>query len=159
MPASKAQRAITAERRSKALQLRLAGTDYTTIAAALGYADRAAACKDITRALEIRTREQQQSADVLRGVEVARLDLLQEALWSSALGGDTKTVEAVLKVIDRRIKLLGLDQAQKMIDSAVDAWLNHLTATPTDDDPDSDPDSPDNDPDNVGVDTGLDPGD
>lgn len=140
MPPSKAQRAVTAERRGKALQMRLAGTDYTTIAGALGYSDRAAACKDITRALEIRTRDQQQSADVLRGVEVARLDTLQEALWADALEGNFKMVETVLKVIDRRIRLLGLDQATKVIDSAVDAWLNHLTGATADEDTGDEPD-------------------
>lgn len=137
MPASKAQRALTAERRAKALQLRLAGVQYQTIADTLGYADRAAACKDITRALDMHTREAQQSADTLRTAEVMRLDTLQESLWSAALDGDVKSVDVVLKVIDRRIKLLGLDQAQKMIDSAVDAWLHHLTGPGDAEDDDS----------------------
>jgi hypothetical protein len=130
MPASKAQRAATAERRSRAIAMRIAGVDYDTIARQLGYADRGSACKDVSRALEQRTKEQQQAADSLRTAEVARLDRLQAGLWTAAAGGDARTVEVVLKVIDRRIKLLGLDQAQRILDNAVDAWLNHLTAEP-----------------------------
>lgn len=127
MPASRAQRARTAERRTRAISMRLAGIDYETIARELGYSDRSAACKDVSRALEQRTKEQQQSADALRTAEVMRLDRLQLGLWSAAADGDPRAVETVIKVIDRRIKLLGLDQAQRVIDNAVDAWLQQLT--------------------------------
>ncbi len=133
MSASKAQRAVTAERRAKALQLRLGGMQYQQIADVLGYADRAAACKDITRALEAHSKDVQQSTETLRTAEVARLDMLQEAMWSDAMAGAFKSVETVLKVIDRRIRLLGLDQTQKMLDNAVDAWLTHLMGDRTND--------------------------
>ncbi len=127
MPASTAQRAATAERRTRAISMRLAGVDYETIARQLGYSDRSAACKDVSRALEQRTKEQQQSADALRTAEIMRLDRLQAGLWTAAAAGDPRSVETVIKVIDRRVKLLGLDQAQRVIDNAVDAWLQQLT--------------------------------
>lgn len=109
MPPSKAQRAQTAERRSKAIQLRLAGADWTQIADALGYADRAAACKDVTRALEAHVATQRAGAEVLRETELQRLDRLQRGLWPAAIAGDTKSADTVLRVIDRRMRLLGLD--------------------------------------------------
>lgn len=141
MPASRAQRALTAERRSKALNMRLAGLSYQQIADALEYADRAAACKDITRALELHQREAAQSTELLRTAEAARLDLLQSAMWPDAMDGQVRPAETVLKIIDQRIRLFGLGAVQKTVDSAVDAWLNHLTGgTP---DPDDNGDGPD----------------
>lgn len=109
MPASKAQRAKTADRRGKAIALRLAGMDWQTIADRLDYASRAAACVDVNRALEANLAEQSQAADTLREVESQRLDRLQAAAWPSAVKGDLKAIETVLKVIDRRVKLQGLD--------------------------------------------------
>lgn len=109
MPPSKAQRALTAERRTKAIQLRLAGADWTQIADTLGYADRAAACKDVTRALESHIAAQNSTAEVLRETELQRLDRLQRGLWPAAVAGDTRSADTVLRVIDRRMKLLGLD--------------------------------------------------
>jgi hypothetical protein len=109
MPASKAQRAQTAERRGKAIALRLAGLDYETIAQRLGYSGRAAAYKDIERALAANLAQERASSEELRKVELLRLDRLQAAAWQAAATGDLRAIETVLKVIDRRCKLLGLD--------------------------------------------------
>ncbi|WBB94201.1 hypothetical protein [Verrucosispora sp. WMMC514] len=109
MPASRAQRAATAERRAKAIAMRLAGLDYQTIADRLGYADRAAAHKDITRAMEASVQEMSRNADVLRMEELTRLDRLQAGAWTAAAAGDVKAIHVVLGIIDRRCKLLGLD--------------------------------------------------
>lgn len=130
MPASKAQRAATAERRSKAVAMRLAGIDYDTIATRLGYASRGAACTDINRALEANVAEQNHNADVLRQEELQRLDRLQAGVWAAAAGGDTKAVDTALKIIDRRCKLLGLDAPQRheiVTMDAVEAEIKRLT--------------------------------
>lgn len=109
MPASRAQQAFTAERRRQAVALRLAGMPYDAIAEKLKYADRAAAHKDITRALEQSAKELHRNLDVLRQEELERLNRLQAGLWAAAVAGDTKAAQAVLGIIDRRCKLLGLD--------------------------------------------------
>jgi hypothetical protein len=109
MPASKAKRAEVAERRSKAIAMRLAGMDYDTIAKRLGYYNRGAAYNDITAALEQNVAEQNRNADVLRQEELQRLDRLQAGVWTAAASGDTKAVDTALRIIDRRCKLLGLD--------------------------------------------------
>lgn len=129
MAASKAQRAVTAERRAKAITLRLAGMDYSTIADRLGYSNRAAACKDITRALAVNLAELGRTADELREVELTRLDRLQAAAWAPAVGGDLRSIETVLRVIDRRCKLLGLDapvRAEVWTISDIDAQIRAL---------------------------------
>lgn len=131
MPASKAQRAATAERRGKAIALRLAGMDYESIAQRLGYADRGAACKDIQRAMEANIAQQTQSADTLREVELMRLDRLQAAAWQAAASGDLKAIETVLKIVDRRSRLLGLDAPIKTdvtVSDAITSEIEQLAA-------------------------------
>lgn len=44
-------------------------------------------------------------------VELERLDALQSAAWPQAMTGDTRSIDAVLKVITVRTRLLGLDDA------------------------------------------------
>ncbi|MEU2453929.1 hypothetical protein ABZ605_28100 [Streptomyces sp. NPDC012765] len=110
MPASKAQQATTAHRRAQAIALRLAGMDYQTIAERLQYADRGAASKDVHRALEANLEAESVAAATLRELEVQRLDRMQAAAWAKAAKGDLKAIETVLKVIDRRARLLGLDR-------------------------------------------------
>ena len=44
-------------------------------------------------------------------LEVERLDAMQESLWPTAISGDTRAIETVLKIIAQRSKMLGLDQA------------------------------------------------
>lgn len=131
MPASKAQRALTAERRSKAITMRVAGVDWETIASHLGYASRGAACTDVDRALAARVAEQTRNVDVLREAELLRLDRLQAGVWAQAVAGDTKAVDAALKIIDRRCKLLGLDPPQRhevVTLDAVEAEIRRLSA-------------------------------
>lgn len=131
MPASRAQRAATAERRAKAVAMRLAGLDFQTIADRLGYSDRAAAHKDITRAMEANVQEMHRNADVLRQEELDRLNRLQAGLWPAAAAGDPKAVQAVLGIIDRRCKLLGLDapiRHEVVTLDAIDNAIQQLTA-------------------------------
>lgn len=131
MPASKAQRAATAARRAKAISMRLAGADYETIARTLGYASRGAAHTDITRALEQYVTEGRVSAEVLREQELRRLDRLQATLWPQALQGDTKVIETVLRIIDRRCRILGLNAPERhevVTLDAVEAEIRRLSA-------------------------------
>src|SRR3546814_5937084 len=102
MPASKAQQAATAERRKKAIALKLAGLDYQAIADQLGYADRAAAYVDIDRALKRNLAEEAEQVELLRHVAVQQLNRLQAAVWPKAVKGDTRAAETALRVITQR---------------------------------------------------------
>ena len=51
-----------------------------------------------------------QTRHELLSMELSRLDALQQSLWQAALAGDTRSVDTVLKIIDKRTKLLGLEQ-------------------------------------------------
>lgn len=131
MVASKAQQAATAERRGKAIRLKIDGYTYTEIAEKLGYSSKGSACKDVSRALERHVIEEGLAIEAWRELELARLDVLQKAIWPEAKEGNPRAIETALKVLDRRAKLLGLDSAIKLevltID-ALDAQIQRLEA-------------------------------
>lgn len=106
MPASKAQQAKTAERRARAIALKLAGMDYTEIAERLEYrGGRGAVCKDITRALTANLTGVREGVDTLRELELMRLDRLQVIAWQLALSDkNLKAIETVLKIMGERRK-------------------------------------------------------
>jgi len=147
MGASKARRTATAERRAKAIGLRLAGRDWESIAAALGYASRGAACTDVTRALASNLADVAAGAADLRALEAARLDTLQEAIWPEGLAGNLQAAHMILRLMERRARLLGLDApVRAAVDVAgqvgVDELLRLIDHTPSDD-PDDDADDQD----------------
>jgi hypothetical protein len=131
MPASRAQQATTAERRKKAIAMRLAGADWDAIADKLGYASRGAAHTDVTRAMEKAAAEATRDADVLRQIELERINRLQVAYWPKAIAGDTDAAKVVQWCIDRRAKLTGLDapiKHQVVSIGAIEAEIAKLEA-------------------------------
>ncbi|WP_448333476.1 hypothetical protein [Streptomyces sp. DSM 41534] len=108
---SKAKLAEVAERRTKLIKLRRQGISFDDERIlALGYSTRGAASKDLIRALKERRDEQAAEISVYRQEENERLDALLEAHWPAAVETrDPKAAELVLKLIDRRAKLNGLD--------------------------------------------------
>ncbi len=111
------RRADVARRRAEAIKLRLAGATYQQIADSDLYPDgagRAFAFMDIKRALEESQREIHEDAALLRTEDLLRLDRIMLAMWQRAIGGDVKAAEVVLKVIDKRTKLLGTEAPQRI---------------------------------------------
>jgi hypothetical protein len=95
------------EREAHALALRRAGVDYPTIARKVGFANAGGAWKAVHRGLQ-RTLRTAGSEEV-RTLEVERLDQLQMGLWPDAIRGDVRAIDCVLRVMERRARLLGLD--------------------------------------------------
>ena len=89
-----------------AVDLRAAGLTYQQIADQLGWKGRDGAYRAVERALN---RQEFESATNLRRLEGARLDALQRGLWTNAVGGDVVAVGVVLRIMERRAKLLCLD--------------------------------------------------
>lgn len=140
MPPSRATRLRVAERRTKAIQLRAAGTSWETIAGELGYASRGAACNDVARALDQRLKEQNDQTEHLRAIELERLDAVEREVWDvlrrrhvlvsggkvvrddsvddgQPLEDDGPTLAAVdrlVKIGERRAKLQGIDAPVKV---------------------------------------------
>lgn len=134
------KQAETAKREAEAAALRSQGKTYDQIAEILDYSDRSAARKAVERALAAAVRE---PADEVRHLELIRLD----ALWVEAVkvmttehitvnngrvievdgvplkddGPTLSAIDRLLKIMERRAKLLGLDSAAKVEVLSVDA--------------------------------------
>ncbi len=98
-------RALASYRCSRAVEMAAGGCTYQRIADALGYANRGTVHRLVGEALEA---QQVESVEVLRTVEVQRLDALQASLWPAALGGDVEAAMVCLRIIMGRVKVLGL---------------------------------------------------
>lgn len=94
------------ERQRQALELRKAGVPYAKIAEQLQYKDRSSAFRSVQAALK---KTLQEPADELRTLELERLDALMLALWPQARSGNQGAVDRVLRIMERRARLLGLD--------------------------------------------------
>ena len=127
------RRIDAAERRRKALQLKLAGATYEQIArtpVAAGsdqtlYSSRKRAHEAVKRELDELAAETKDTAEQLRAMELARLESMQVALWPSTRPSRPVTcdgcghemyrepsleaIDRVIKILERRAKYLGLD--------------------------------------------------
>ena len=99
-----------AERRARALELRKAGATYDQIAQQAGYSSRANAYRDVMKAIKDITAEP--AADV-KTLELARLDAMLMGTWRPAITGNQGAIDRVIRIMDRRAKLLGLDAPVK----------------------------------------------
>lgn len=114
------------ERELQVLELRRAGGTWSDIARVVGYNDASAARKAYVRVTDRTLRE---SAEEARELELDRLDRLMAPYWGPATRqGDRKAAEFVLKVIDRRAKLLGLDAPTKVQAEVVTYDSNSIRA-------------------------------
>ena len=102
----------------KVLELRRVGLTWTRIAEEVGYADHTGAYAAYKRAIK---RTMQQPADELREQELDRIDRLQVAVWPAAMKGDTRAVLTIVRLMERRAKLTGLDMPIK-IEQDVTTW-------------------------------------
>lgn len=104
------QRIKAAHRQAEALKLRASGMRYEDIAKQLGYKNHQGAWKAVKTALK---KTIQEPADELRQMEAERLDRMLEAMWAKATSSTAKDatwyVDRVLKIMERRAALLGLD--------------------------------------------------
>jgi len=102
------RRIAAVDRQRSAVDLRKAGATYLEIAQALGYSNKQGAYNAVQTAL---FKTLQEPSEEARQMDLARLDSLLMALWSRARAGDLPTIDRVLKILERRARLLGLDVA------------------------------------------------
>lgn len=131
---SKATQASIARRRAELIRLRREGVRYDDPRITgpepegLGYTSVQGASKDLIRALKQNRDDEAAEASVYRQQENERLDSLLQAVWGNAttptpifdkdreiIGEeiDLKAVDTVLKLMDRRARLNGLDMPVK----------------------------------------------
>jgi hypothetical protein len=117
------------DKRQWALRLRRAGVHYEDIAERVGYRDRRSAQRAVERELEVHSAE---DVSAVRKIEVERLDAMLMAMWRKAINGDGWSVDRVLRIMERRSRLLGLDapirqQIEVITESVLDEEIAKLT--------------------------------
>ncbi|MFP4137465.1 MAG: helix-turn-helix domain-containing protein [Halomonas sp.] len=111
---SGASQSRAAQRRAEAMRYRLTGLSYDGIAKRLG-CSRSQAHRLVTKELQELAKQAREDAEAVREMELARLDRLQQALWEQATDdGNHGAVDRLLRVMERRAKLLGLDAPQRV---------------------------------------------
>jgi hypothetical protein len=95
----------------KVLELRRAGFTFQRIAEEVGYATPSGAQRALER---IMTRNVPQAPDEFRWQELDRLDRMQVALWPRAMKGDDRAIGTIVKLMERRAKLVGIDAPQRI---------------------------------------------
>jgi hypothetical protein len=112
-PRLSGQDEVIAERRVRALSLRKSGASYRTIASQLGI-DVATAWCDVQAELGALRDQATALAEDVRELELRRLDDWTLAMTPEARKGNVKAVFALVKIQERRARLLGLDAPTKV---------------------------------------------
>jgi len=111
MASKKAPEPALLEVEAQVVELRKAGVTWAGIASRTGYATPAGAYKAYQRAAERLIRP---NLEEHRDMELERLDRLQAGVWAKAISGDVRALDSVLRIIDRRSRILGLDAPKEV---------------------------------------------
>jgi hypothetical protein len=96
---------------AKVLELRRAGFTFQRIAEEVGYATPSGAQRALER---IMTRNLPQAPEEFRWQELDRLDRMQVALWPRAMKGDDRAIGTIIRLMERRARLVGIDAPQRI---------------------------------------------
>ena len=119
-----------AERLSKAIEMRKAGATYAFIAQQLGYASESGAFYAVNQALQALNEKINEDLTEMKRLERERLDRLMVTLWPKALEGHLATVDRILRIMERRARLMGLDapaKAEHKVSAQFDASEKPMT--------------------------------
>jgi len=64
----------------------------------------------------------------IRHIETERLDLAQSAIWGKVLQGDNASIQSLMRIMERRAKLLGLDQPTRIQAEVITYDANSIQA-------------------------------
>lgn len=106
------KRSLSADRRMNALEMRKSGSTYEKIGDALGISSQAA-YQHVVKALQAIREKTNEAADEVRTLEITRIDTMIGVLWPRVLKGDYLAMDRVIKLMERRSKMLGLDAPTK----------------------------------------------
>jgi hypothetical protein len=95
----------------RVFELRIQGNTFDQIAGEVGYSGPSGAWQAYQR---VKSECIYESMEESRQLELMRLDDLQVAVWDRAINGELPAAHCVLKIMDRRAKLLGLDKPEKV---------------------------------------------
>ena len=98
---------------AQALELRKAGANYDQIAKQMGYANKSVAFKAVQRSMALAMAVRNVNVESLIEMENQRLDALQTALWSQAIKGQWLATDRLIKIMERRAAMNGLDAPKR----------------------------------------------
>ncbi len=98
-----------AARREKTLELRASGQSIRAIADKLGVS-KSQVHRDIEKELKAAAEGRKKIAGLIIDLELAKLDALEEKAWEHITDGELSAIDRVLRAMERRAKLLGLDK-------------------------------------------------
>jgi hypothetical protein len=103
-------------RATQAYQLRTQGKTLTQICDIMGVSDPSEVSRLMTErfAYDAAYLTDQERKTIL-GMELIRLDALQDAVWESAMLGDPKSVDSALKIIQTRARITGIEQVDPVV--------------------------------------------
>lgn len=108
-PAGAAPTPELINREQQVLQLRRQGYTWNQISHQVGYRSPSGSRDAYMRAMQ---RILVEDVESLRALEYDRLEHLHQAHWENAIQGDIRATEIILKISERRCKLLALDKKQ-----------------------------------------------
>jgi hypothetical protein len=108
------------EKEARVLELRRGGLTFDMIATRLGYSDASGAHRAYTRACE---RIVHPGVEEIRKEEQDRLDIAQAAIWPAVTRGEVPSITALVRIMERRARLLGLDLPIR-VQQEVTVWTN-----------------------------------
>lgn len=91
-----------------ALDYRLAGLSYRNIAKKMNI-NSTSAFNYVKAAIKIIQEKYTEKADALVSMELQKLNKMEVALYKLSIEGNTQSITALLKIQERRSRLLGLD--------------------------------------------------
>lgn len=96
-------------RREKTLELRASGRSIRSIADELKIS-KSQVQRDIEKELKAAAEGRKKIAGLIIDLELAKLDALEEKAWEHITDGELSAIDRVLRAMERRAKLLGLDK-------------------------------------------------
>lgn len=109
----KARDTKSASGRAKAMEFRKAGYQYREISDALGVPISTVG-RWVKEGMDQWRKQAAKYAEDIVLMEEKRLDRMLAGVWSRAKAGDDAAVDRVIKIMERRAKLLGLDKPSKV---------------------------------------------
>jgi len=112
-------------RREKALELRAEGRTIRAIADKLGVS-KSQVQRDIEKELQAAAADRKKIAGLIIDLELVKLDAIEKTAWEHIQDGELSAIDRVLRSMERRAKLLGLDKTGEAGDAGS---LDDLVAT------------------------------
>lgn len=111
-PVTSAERVIAKEREAQAFELRKSGANYRQIGDHLGVTPQAAH-KMVKRVMAMLAKLAKEDAEAVRQMELDRLDAMLMGLWPKARKGNEGAVDRVIRIMQRRADMLGIDAPKR----------------------------------------------